>query len=172
MIFRYRVVPVSATDVAPAALAAPAMPGLPMALGSDVTQLQTQIATIDSGAAAFVMPTNPAPATDAASNGMTPFVAGCCGKRLSTLELLFTAVTNIVPDFTGKYRNLNLLTQGLRTAASLPDAATAVRSALNAFRTATDRASAQGALAQIKAALASLHSASDTALQLPPFVQP
>ncbi|MGH7583496.1 MAG: WD40/YVTN/BNR-like repeat-containing protein [Gemmatimonadales bacterium] len=171
MIFRYRVVSVTATDVAPAALAAPAMPGLPMALGTDVQQLQGQVAAIDSGLAAFVPPAAAPMPSGTVANGMAPFVSDCCGKRVSSLQLIFAAVTNIVPEFTSKYRNLNLLTQGLRTAAALPDATTALRAALETFRTAGDKTSAQNALSQIKTALATLHAASDTALQQPTFVQ-
>jgi len=176
MVYRYRVVP-AATAVAASSIGAPAMPGLPTALATDVVQLQGQLAAIDSGFAAFVDPgaganaAPPAAARPATPDGASPLMTKCCTKRLATLGTLLTAVGTIVPDFTSRYRNLNLLTQGLRTASALPDATSSLKSAVQAFRSSGDKASAVAALAQIKSVLATLRAATDTALQKPTFVQ-
>jgi hypothetical protein len=70
-----------------------------------------------------------------------------------------------VPDFLAKYKNLNLLAQGLRTAAALPEMNDSLRAAFKSFRTAPDRATAMTALSSAKGILAGLKAAVDTALQ-------
>ena len=176
MIYRYRVVP-ETTVVDAAAIAAPAMPGLPTVLATDVGQLQQQVAGVDSGFSAFVDPGTGAAAGTVASGSaagqdpVSPFMQRCCGKRLASLTPILTAVGAIAPEFTSRYRNLNLLTQGLRTASALPDAASTLRSAVHALRTSTDKASAMSALTQVKSVLATLRATTDTALQHPAFMQ-
>ncbi len=192
MIYRYRVVP-SETVVAKA-LPAPAMPGIPTTLATDVTQLDGQFSALDGfvqsapdagnvGARAGGAPgagagggvpspgapggASGAAAGDFAQSAPSAFVAGCCGKRLSALELVLKAVGGIVPDFLAKYKNMNLLAQGLRTAAALPEMSDSLRAAFKTFRTAPDRPTAATALSGLKGILASLKAAVDTALQKP-----
>ena len=174
MVYRYRVVP-ALTTIAVSTVTAPAMPVMPMTLGADVIRLQNQVGAIDSGLAAFVDPgastASASPGTGFAQDAVSPFVTSCCAQRLGTLQVVLNAITGVVPDFTSKYRNLNLLTQGLRTAAALPDVAANLKAALQSFRASGDKSAAVSALAQVKALLATLHSAADTALQQPTFIQ-
>lgn len=183
MIYRYSVVP--AETVIPKALPAPAMPGMATALASDVAQLDGQLAALDGfvqsapeapgpGAAASASSGAGAGAAAGGSSGAggdfaqsppSAFVTGCCGKRLSALELVLKAVGGLVPDFLSKYRNLNLLAQGLRTAAVLPEMSDSLRTAFRSFRTAADRPAAATALSGVKSILLSLKAAVDTALQ-------
>ncbi len=174
MAYRYRVVPVE--TVVAKAVDAPVMPGFPMTLATNVEQLDGQFAALDG----FVQSAAdaPAPAGGAASGAAgaggdfaqsppSAFVTGCCGKRLGALELVLKAVGGIVPDFISKYKNLNLLAQGLRTAAALPEMNDSLRNAFRSFRSAPDRATAMTALSGVKNVLATLKAAVDTALQKP-----
>lgn len=184
MVFRYRVVPME--FVAAKALDAPTMPVFLTPLDDRVADLERQVGTIDSSfqasftadASDATAPTGGAvPAGGPPPNGVpptapgegsaatSPFISKCCVKRLSAFELVLRAVGGIVPDFLAKYKNLNLLVQGLRTAAVLPEMSDSVRTAFQAFRTAADRPAATTALAGLKSVLASLKAAVDTALQ-------
>ena len=178
MIYRYRVVPVETVVVK--AVDAPAMPGIPMTLATDVAQLDGQVTALDGfvqsaadvPAAGAGGPATVGAASGAASSGgdfaqspPSAFVTGCCGKRLSALELILKAVGGIVPDFLSKFKNLNLLAQGLRTAAALPEMSDSLRTAFKSFRTASDRPTAAAALSGLKGILASLKAAVDTAMQ-------
>jgi hypothetical protein len=179
MVFRYRVVPVETTVAH--AVASPAMPGIPTALATEVTKLEAQFSALDgvvqsAPESPSSSPGDPSGRTDSAGGAAllgsadappSAFVAGCCGKRLSTLELLLKAVGGIVPDFLSKYKNLNLLAQGLRTASVLPETAASLKSAFRSFRSSTDRAAATTALTEVKTVLAGLKAAVDTALQKP-----
>jgi hypothetical protein len=61
-----------------------------------------------------------------------------------------------MPDFLGRYRNLNLLFEGARTTAGLPSWLQTVKGGLAAFRSSTDKSSAAAALAQLVSAADSL----------------
>jgi photosystem II stability/assembly factor-like uncharacterized protein len=171
MIYRYRVVPEQ--TVIAHAVAGPAMPGVPTVLASDVTQLEGQftalggfVQSVPDAAAAGAAPVGTSiGAGEFAQSPPSAFVAGCCGKKLGALELVLKAVGGIVPDFLSKYKNLNLLAQGLRTAAALPEMNDSLRAAFKSFRTASDRPTAMTALTGVKSILASLKAAVDTALQ-------
>jgi photosystem II stability/assembly factor-like uncharacterized protein len=184
MIYRYSVVP--AETVVPKALPAPAMPGMATALASDVAQLDGQFAALDgfvqsapdaagsaagaggdasTGGAVGAAGSSSGAGGDFSQSPPSAFVTGCCGKRLSALELVLKAVGGIVPDFISKYKNLNLLAQGLRTAAALPEMSDSLRTAFRSFRTAADRPAAASALSGLKNILGSLKAAVDTALQ-------
>ncbi|HET7585433.1 MAG TPA: hypothetical protein VFK13_11015 [Gemmatimonadaceae bacterium] len=178
MIFRYRVVP-AATTVANA-LTAPAMPRVSSALDTSVARMETQLAAFDSLVQAMPAAGASAGQSTADAGGFVQdtslaflqsapgaFTAECCGKRLSAFDLALQAVRGFVPDFLARYRNLNLLVQGLRTATALPETAGQVRAAYRAFRTAGDRDSAASALADLKSALATLRAGVDTAMQAP-----
>ena len=172
MAYRYRVVP---ADVSVAkAVAAPAMPGFSTALADKASDLTRELSAIDTNlvnspatASANSASQTVVPA-GAPNDALSPFVAGCCGKRLSKLSLLLESVGGILPDYTSKYKNLNLLTLGLRTASALPARADSLRAAVKAFRSAQDRGSADQALANVKNALAAFRALADTAVQRAP----
>ncbi len=182
MIFRYRVVP--ATVNVPNALRAPAMPGVSPALDTSVAAMEAQLAVLDSmvqatpasGAGGHAATESTADAAGAFAQDTSlgflqsapgDFAQQCCGKRLKGFDFVLQAVGGIVPDFLARYRNLNLLVQGLRTATALPDATGQVRAAYRAFRSATNRDAATSALEQLKSAIGNLRAGVDTATQAP-----
>jgi len=99
-----------------------------------------------------------------ASGGGSTFDAGSAarskakrgGNRLGKLQALLDAIGTTMPDFLGRYRNLNLLFEGARTTAGLPNWLQTVKGGLAAFRSSTDKASAAAALAQLVGAADSL----------------
>jgi photosystem II stability/assembly factor-like uncharacterized protein len=120
--------------------------------------------TTPSGAAAGAGATASDPAAQASVADATPFMQSCCGKGLGRLQLLFEATTGLLPDFLQRFRSLNLLVQGLRTANALPTTADSLKTALKEFRTSSDRTAARAALARVSATLAAFKQAADTAM--------
>lgn len=165
MVYRYHVVPANAAP--PGSLTAPAMPGVPTLLGVQVDSLGEEVGQLAADATA---PTGVGrqPADGQAGQApMTPFIAACCGKRLSRVGLILEAVGALAPEFTTKYRNLNLLAQGLRVATALPEDVASLQSAIRAFQTAPDQPAADAALATVRSVLDGLRAQVDTALQRP-----
>ena len=195
MIFRYRVVPVSQPLVANAAVA-PAMPPFETALDEQVAQLEDileDIAAEVKSASDAKQPAEPAggatpdpfnadslAAVDSAAAWNEPFeaplpppsgfTATCCRKSFSRLEITLAALSNTLPDFIGKYKNLNLLLAAIRMGAELPDDYRALKGDLRAFRRAQDKESAQAALTGVLQALSALKQTTAISLQkeLPP----
>ena len=178
MIYRYQIVPAE-TQIAHA-VTAPAMPAFSTALTERATDLAQQLSALDTTLAHAPASSDGSSASSAGAAGggvspagtpadaVAPFIASCCGKRLSTLELVLKGVSGILPDYTAKYKNLNLLTLGIRTAGALPDRADSLRVAVKAFRSARDRATADQALGAVKTALAAFRAVADTAVQKTP----
>ncbi len=75
---------------------------------------------------------------------------------LGKLQALLDVIGTSMPDFLGRYRNLNLLFEGARTAAGLPSWLQTVKGHLAALRSSTDKNSAAAALAQLVSAADSL----------------
>ncbi len=165
MVYRYSVVP--ASTVAANSLAAPLLPGIATALEADVARLSTGFDSLDVLVQSTATPSPAAPSARTAAGGVgqSPFIANCCGKSLGTLDLVMQAVSDSVPVFVSRYRNVNLLRQGLRTAEALPSLSDSLRTAFRSFRSATDRPSARTALSGVKHTLASMKAAVDTAMQ-------
>ena len=175
MVYRYDVVPV-ATMIAQA-IAAPPMPGFSTALADRATDFALEVAALDTslgnasasnGAASGASNNSGVVAAGAPADAVAPFLASCCGKRLGSLELVLKAVGGIVPEYTYKFKNLNLLTLGLRTAGALPERADSLRAAIKVFRSSRDRTAAEQALATLKSALAAFRAVADTAVQKAP----
>lgn len=173
MVYRYRIVPADAAVAK--TVAAPAMPSFSTALADKASDLTREVSAIDTSvvnAPAATTNANPSPGSVVPAGGPTdalsPFVASCCGKRLGKLSLLLDVVGGILPDYTSKYRNLNLLTLGLRTASALPARADSLRVAVKALRSAQDRSAADQALTSVRSALAAFRALADTAVQKTP----
>jgi photosystem II stability/assembly factor-like uncharacterized protein len=170
MVYRYRLVPVGAVPAG--ALAAPAMPGFPTVLGVQTDSLSDAVGDLQAELAKNAG-TAPAGGSDSVSGiAVTPFVASCCAKRLGRLQLILDAVGGLLPAYTGKYRNLNLVAQGIRVASGLPDEANSLRSAVRDFGGAADQGSAVQALAALRGALDGFRAQVDTALQRSPASPP
>jgi photosystem II stability/assembly factor-like uncharacterized protein len=196
MVFRYRVVPVSHA-LGPNDKAVPAMPGFESPLDEQVVQLEEVIASIGTELAAAgpaaATPAGGSPAGGAAAGGdpaaaaadsiaaatesldaplppPSDFTANCCRKSFSRLEVVLGGLSTSLPEFIGKYRNLNLLLAAVRMGAELPDEYRSVRGGLRAFRRAQDKESAAAALAGVSAALSAFKQTTTVSMQeeLPP----
>ena len=169
MVFRYSIVPVEQSIAN--AVAAPAMPAFSTALadrGFDFAQNMTALeSTLGGGSQDAGMGVQPSGGTTGA-DAPSAFIAGCCGKRLSSLELVLRAINAVAPSYAAKYKNLNLVSLGMRTADALPQRTDNLKAAVKAFRTATDKTTADQALATIKSALAEFRAVADTAVQRKP----
>jgi photosystem II stability/assembly factor-like uncharacterized protein len=187
MVFRYSVVPVSRTTK-PNSVAAPAMPAFETVLADQVGQLEqvvTEIRTAlgitapagnagaGTGASSAAGSTGSGASGEALSAPLAPasaFTAGCCQKSFSRLEVILGALSKTLPEFIGKYKNLNLLLAAVRMGAELPDEYRSVKGGLSAFRKAQDKESAAAALAGVSAALSKFKQTTAISMQtqLPP----
>ncbi|HEY0365467.1 MAG TPA: hypothetical protein VGC73_03275, partial [Pyrinomonadaceae bacterium] len=91
------------------------------------------------------------------------------GNRLGKLQALLDVIGASMPDFLARYRNLNLLFEGARTAAGMPSWLQTVKGGLAAFRSSTDKASAAAALAQLVGAADSLKNQTSVAFMQSSF---
>jgi photosystem II stability/assembly factor-like uncharacterized protein len=183
MVFRYRVVPASHA-VGPNDKVLPAMPAFESPLDEQVAQLEKIVTDMgaeidampDAGGQGSGAPSSGAGAASAATAGdaqlppPSAYMASCCRKSSGRLEAILGALAQTVPEFIGKYRNLNLLLAALRTSAELPEQYRAVTEGLRSFRTAQDKQSAAAALATVRSALERLKQTTAVAMQetLPP----
>jgi hypothetical protein len=188
MIFRYRVVPASQAMVANA-VTAPAMPGFESPLDEQlveleqvVTQLSEELATADSvaqpnaaangqsagNADSLAMADSVAVWSEPFEAPLPPpsdFAASCCKKSFGRLELTLGAISESLPAFIGKYKNLNLLLAAIRMGSDLPDEYRTLKGGLRAFRRAEDKESAQAALAGVLDALRTLKQTTAVSMQ-------
>jgi photosystem II stability/assembly factor-like uncharacterized protein len=188
MIFRYRVVPASQAMVANA-ITAPAMPGFESPLDDQlveleqvVTQLAEELATADSvaqpnavasgqsagNADSLAMADSVAVWSEPFEAPLPPpsdFAASCCKKSFGRLELTLGAISESLPAFIGKYKNLNLLLAAIRMGSDLPDEYRALKGSLRAFRRAEEKESAQAALAGVLDALRTLKQTTAVSMQ-------
>jgi photosystem II stability/assembly factor-like uncharacterized protein len=91
------------------------------------------------------------------------------GNWLGKLQALLDAIGSSMPDFLARYRNLNLLFEGTRTAAGMPSWLQTVKGGLAAFRSSPDKTSAAAALAQLVGAVDSLKTQTRVAFQQTSF---
>ena len=195
MVFRYRVVPAS-QPVGPNAIILPAMPGFDSPLDEQVGQLEKAVSDLATtlgvgGASGGTVTSAGTPATSGdavasdAGDGATPvttealetplpppstFTAQCCKKNFSQLEVILGALSRTLPEFIGKYRNLNLLLAAVRMGAELPGEYRQVREGLGSFRKAENKEDAVSALASVSAALSAFKQTTSISMQqqLPP----
>lgn len=190
MVFRYSVVP-AAQALGPNDKTLPAMPGFDSPLDEQVTQLEKVIEqvgselsaapdTVAGGSAAAGAAGDSAVAPDSAAAASEPFDAplpaaspytnNCCKKSFSRLEVILGAMSQSLPEFIGKYKNLNLLLAAIRMGAELPGEYRAVKGGLRAFKKAQDKESAQAALSGVSAALSAFKATTAVSMQqqLPP----
>ena len=185
MVFRYSVVP-AAQPLGPNDKAAPAMPGFDSPLDEEVEQLEQVISELNAelsaagagsgggaagGATATADPAETANLPfDAPFSPPSEYMASCCGKSFSRLEVVLGALNQTLPDFIGKYRNLNLLLAAVRMGAEMPIQYRDVIGGLRSFRAAQDKESAEAALANVRAALGAFKQTTSVSLQqeLPP----
>lgn len=170
MVFRYRVVPAT-EPVAASVQAAPVMPAFTSPIETEMPELATFVqdltATVeqlpDSAAAPETTP--PAGGFAQDTSAPTPFVASCCGKPFSRVSAILASVLQSLPQFVSRFKNTNLLTAGLRMFVTLPGQLGDVQHAFTDFKRATDKPTAQAALARLGGAAAALHQSTRIALQ-------
>ncbi len=184
LIFRYRVVPVSEPLKAGAIVAA-AMPAFASSLDDEVVRLETLVTELGSsieqlpvasesggGDAAtepvFDESAAPPSVEELIAAPLSDFAGSCCSKSVNKLNVLLGAVSQSLPTFLSKYKNMNLLVAGLRAYTELPDKYGDLRAALRAFKEAKDKESAQAALARVTAATRELQQATKAAFQTQP----
>ena len=191
MIFRYSVVP-AAQPAGPNDRTLPAMPGFDSPLDEQVVQLEQAVEQLgtelsaakadtttggtaagsDSSAATFVADSAAAAGEpfDAPVPAASEFTAGCCKKSFSRLEVVLGALAQTLPEFIGKYKNLNLLLAAVRMGAEMPGQYRTVKGGLRAFRKAQDKDAATAALAGVSAALSAFKQTTSVSMQqqLPP----
>ncbi len=165
MIFRYRVVP-AATPVPTAGQAGPAMPAFESPLDEQVPEMEAfvQDLTVAVEQSSDTAPTSSNGFSQDAT-GPSPFVASCCGPRLNRFDAVLGLVLESLPQFIARYRNTNLLTAGLRMLTTMPNQLGDVRGAYQEFQRASDKASAQAALARLVAAVGSFKQLTQAAFQ-------
>jgi photosystem II stability/assembly factor-like uncharacterized protein len=197
MVFRYRVVPAT-HPLGPNDKLAPAMPGFESPLDEQVAQLEQVVGALGTelnaapggggGAAAggganadSAAASAAADSTAAASEPLdaplpppSDYTANCCKKSFSRLEVVLGALSQSLPEFIGKYRNLNLLLAAVRMGVELPDEYRSVKGGLRAFRKAQDKESAAAALAGLSAVLSAFKQTTSVSMQqqLPPAPPP
>jgi hypothetical protein len=175
MVYRYRVVP-AAQPLRANEIAAPAMPGFDSPLDTQVDQLSQVVAELStavgpSGSGAADASSRPSDAAiDAPLPAASDFTAKCCAKSSGRLEALLGALSQSLPQFVDRYRNLNLLVAGVRMGAELPDQYRSVKGGLHAFRTAASKEAARAALDGVSQALGAFKKTTSVAFQkeLPP----
>jgi hypothetical protein len=180
MVFRYRIVP-SSYQLKKDDIAMATMPGFDTPLDEQVAQLQQTVT--EMGTALGTTATTAAVPMDSAtvdSLAAVPFetplppsstyITSCCARSASRLETILGAVSQSLPEFVGRYRNLNLLVAGMRMGAELPAQARAVKAGIRAFRQAKDKDSAAAALGTVMSALSTLKTTTAVSMQqqLPP----
>lgn len=199
MIYRYRLVP-TAEARAPKLIAAPAMPVFDSPLDERVTELDAAVDALEASVASApesVPGGKGAPAaaatedagdeaeSEASEDGTeieevggdasqaSAFTAACCTKPLSKFDLALTAVTGLIPQFLGQYKNTNLLLAGLQMLTDLPGRVNDLNRAMRSFRKAPNKAAAQASLAQVAAAIQGLSHSTEIAFQkkLPPATE-
>jgi photosystem II stability/assembly factor-like uncharacterized protein len=193
MVFRYRVVP-AAEPTRPEVIVTVAMPGFDSPLDEEAAQVEALVAELEaaverapdsvagseaaasaadaSGAAAAAADSTAEPPSAAAvvAEQPTAFTAACCKQPVGKFNLVITALAKSLPSFLSQYKNTNLLVAGLRMLTDLPGSFGDLRTAVQAFKNASDKSAAEAALAQIGSAAQALHSTTKAAFQqeIPP----
>jgi photosystem II stability/assembly factor-like uncharacterized protein len=158
MIFRYTVVP-EADPTPPSAVAGPAMPSFESELDDRVETVDDQVealeAQFESAAASFA--------------DTTVVVDACCMQSVNSLQSTVDALTPLVPQFLGKYRNVNLILAGLQFLGILPDHLAQVKAALKTLRQARGATATATALTELSTAIDALTATTRQAFQKEPM---
>lgn len=180
MVYRYRMVPES--EPSPAnSIAAPVMPGFDSPLDDQAVQLQQQLQSLEqaiekkTGQQIEITPVTEA--SDAAAAAAPPESEGAAtGPGMAEqvapqqLEAIASTVENLnaeVPKFTGKFRNLNMVFQGLQMVGQLFGQAQGLKDSLGQLKKAKDVASISAALSQLTGQTQGLVQSAKSAFQAP-----
>jgi photosystem II stability/assembly factor-like uncharacterized protein len=122
--------------------------------GSNQTGFQqsTQAQGQDTSQGGFQQSNATTPGPDASAGGFQQpaasagIVSSCCGPTLQKLETAASTFATDLPQFSGRFRNLNLITAGLQFINDLLQRTNALKSSINSLRQARDKQSAATAI--------------------------
>ncbi len=147
MIYRYRVVPV--TETIPRAIEEAAMPGFASPLPAEVGRLKHLVTALqsklDSAGATPASGANSGFQQSASADG-GGFVDSCCGDLVQNLDTTVNSFATDAPQYSSRYRNLNLVLTGLQFLNNLTGQANTLKASLKSLRQARDPRSASAAL--------------------------
>jgi photosystem II stability/assembly factor-like uncharacterized protein len=158
MIFRYSVVP-GAEPTPPNGVDAPAMPAFESELDDQVETVDEQFETLEEQIEA----------ASASATDTTIVADACCAQSVNTLQSAVDALTPLVPQFLGKYRNVNLIIAGLQLLGVLPDHLAQVKAALRTLRQARGPTATASALTELSTAIDALALTTRQAFQKEPM---
>jgi uncharacterized membrane-anchored protein len=161
MIYRYRTA--TNADMPNNSIPAPSMPPITAdpepasdQLKDDVTALTESLHVPEqSGGAAAATPASTSPLTG------IPFIDRCCKAQIAKISDLVRKLVEDIPQIVGKYRNLNLVTFGLKMATELPSNLDQIKTALDSLRQAKDAKSALDAATSLATAVDGFRAALD-----------
>jgi hypothetical protein len=153
MIYRYQ--SAASGQVSPKAIPAPQVPTARVDAEPAADQLSTELSGLsesvksqtDGNASASMAPTLGSAAM------AIPFIDKCCKSQLTKISDLVQSLVKSVPQLVGTYRNLNLVTLGLKLVTELPSELDGITSALAELRKAPDAQAALTATANLAAAV-------------------
>jgi len=161
MIYRYRVVPIT-YQAAAHSIDAPAMPGFDPTVPREVATLNDVVAELraklpaPAGNASGTASNPPVGAGAVAAGGFQQdtgaalagggYVDSCCPALVQQLETTTNSFAADVPAFSSRFRNLNLMLQGLQFLNQLTSQANTLKQSVRALRQAKDAQSAGFAL--------------------------
>ena len=158
MIYRYSVIP-GAEPTPPTAMEAPAMPTFESELDDRVETVDTQFETLEDQIEQ---------AAQAAADTVV-VVDACCLQSMNKLQTTVDALTPLVPQFLGKYRNVNLIIAGLQFLGVLPDRLAQVKAALKNLRAARGPTATAAALTELSGSIDALALTTRQAFQKAPM---
>jgi photosystem II stability/assembly factor-like uncharacterized protein len=158
MIYRYRFV--EGADAPKRAIAAPPMPPLTAEVEPTAKELSGDVAEL-SGSLGQAQ--EPGGASSSAQNVVDaatsiPFIQKCCKTQLTQISNLIQNLVRDTPQIIGKYRNLNLVSLGLKLVLELPSRLEGIQTAFAELRKAPDAQSALNASANLATAVDAFRS--------------
>jgi len=171
MIYRYRAV--EGASAPKRAIPAPSMPPLTADVEPTAEELVGEVGELSESLGKAGEPEGATAAgtklVEAAS--AIPFVHQCCKTQLTQIAALIENLVRDTPLIIGKYRNLNLVSLGLKLVVELPAQLEGIRSAFANLQKAPDARSALNASASLASAVdafrATLAGESESATQAP-----
>ncbi len=153
MIYRYRVVP--ATYTSKGMIDAPLMPGFDSTVPREVAtltdvvaQLRTKLPAATPGQSGGFQQDTQAPGSGAPGVGPAGggYVNSCCGPLMQQLETTGNTFATDAPAFSQRFRNLNLIFQGLDFLNGVVNQANTLKQSIRALREAKNGPAAAAAL--------------------------
>ena len=166
MIYRYRVVPATYQAVAHS-VDAPVMPGFDSPVFSEVATLNDVVAKLRTKLPAPSGNSEQSSGTTGGGSASTPgagafqqdtsngpvasgYVDSCCGPLIQQLETTANSFAANVPTFSQRFRNLNLILEGLNLMNNMVSQANTLKQSIRALRHAPNQQTAALALSTVQ----------------------